>query len=92
MATTIRAVHNMYGESVFREYTPQHMAGPDPIRAAPPGGGEYLGRGKCQANNDTCEGFPARGTPFCIGHLRAIAKADGQPDPVKREEQTDEQR
>lgn len=32
----------------------------------------YVGRGnKCTANDDTCEGSRAKGTEFCMGHLRS---------------------
>lgn len=34
----------------------------------------YLGRNRCVANNDTCEGPKAKGTDYCVGHLRAMAK------------------
>lgn len=29
----------------------------------------------CIANDNTCKGFKSKGTDYCIGHLRAIAKA-----------------
>jgi hypothetical protein len=36
---------------------------------------EYIGRGnKCSANDDTCEGARAKGTEFCVGHLRSAIK------------------
>lgn len=35
------------------------------------GGGEYVGRNRCVANDDTCEGPKAKGTDYCIGHLRS---------------------
>lgn len=38
------------------------------------GGGEYTGRNRCVAENDTCEGPKAKGTQYCIGHLRKAAK------------------
>jgi len=40
------------------------------------GGGEYTGRNRCIANDDTCEGPKAKGTDYCIGHLRNKKKAD----------------
>jgi hypothetical protein len=79
----IKPAHSLYGESVYREYTLQHRIGD--VKPSPPGGVEYRGRGRCTANNDTCEGIPAKGTAFCIGHLRSMAKANGEPDPVKKE-------
>lgn len=31
----------------------------------------YVGRGnKCSANEDTCEGIRAKGTEYCMGHIR----------------------
>jgi hypothetical protein len=29
----------------------------------------------CQGNNNTCNGFKAKNTSFCIGHLKSIAKS-----------------
>lgn len=41
--------------------------------------GPYIGRGnKCVANEDTCEGMRAKGTEFCMGHLRQVTKAKGE--------------
>lgn len=34
----------------------------------------YVGRGLCAANDDTCMARPAKGTPYCAGHLRSIEK------------------
>ena len=40
-------------------------------RQAPPSG-PYLGRGNfCAANEDTCTGRKAKGTDYCMGHLRS---------------------
>lgn len=64
-------VHSLYGESANRGSS----LTPATSRPAPPGGAEYVGRGRCKANGDTCEGFPAKGTELCIGHLRALEKA-----------------
>lgn len=46
-------------------------------RPAPWSGIEYVSprEGKCGAKDDTCEGPRAKGTDFCIGHLRAVEKA-----------------
>lgn len=38
------------------------------------GGVEYVGRNRCIANEDTCEGPKAKGTDYCVGHLRSMAK------------------
>ena len=40
-------------------------------RQAPPSG-PYLGRGNFRAaNDDTCTGRKAKGTDYCMGHLRS---------------------
>jgi hypothetical protein len=40
------------------------------------GSGPYLGRGNfCAANDDTCEGRKAKGTDYCMGHLRSRGEA-----------------
>lgn len=39
----------------------------------------YLGRGnKCSGNEDTCEGMRAKGTEFCMGHLRSVKKVSAE--------------
>lgn len=44
-------------------------------RLAPPSG-PYLGRGNfCAANDDTCTGRKAKGTNYCMGHLRNRGEA-----------------
>lgn len=41
----------------------------------------YVGRGnKCSANDDTCEGMRAKSTPYCMGHLKALAKQKAGED------------
>ncbi len=45
-------------------------------RPAPPGGAPYVGRNRCIANNDTCKAPRAKGTDYCVGHLRSIKKAE----------------
>lgn len=35
----------------------------------------YIGRNRCIANEDTCEGPKAKGTDFCVGHLRSQGAA-----------------
>lgn len=43
----------------------------------------YVGRGnKCMGNDDTCKGIRAKGTQFCMGHLRSIAKQNGETKEV----------
>jgi len=34
----------------------------------------YVGHTRCVANEETCQGARAKGTPYCIGHLRQMAK------------------
>ena len=44
-------------------------------RQAPPSG-PYLGRGNfCAADEDTCKGRKAKGTDYCMGHLRSRGEA-----------------
>lgn len=44
-------------------------------KLAPPSG-PYLGRGNfCAANDDTCTGRKAKGTNYCMGHLRSRGEA-----------------
>lgn len=31
----------------------------------------YVGRNRCEANNDTCKGPKAKGANYCVGHLRS---------------------
>lgn len=41
----------------------------------------YVGRGnKCMGNDDTCKGIRAKGTQYCMGHLRRIAKENGESE------------
>jgi hypothetical protein len=63
--------HAMYGQPVnaYRQAA-QSLAGAR-LQA---GGGEYTGRNRCIADGDTCEGPKAKGTQYCIGHLRKAAK------------------
>jgi len=47
------------------------------------GSAPYVGRGnKCTANDDSCEGMKAKGTEFCMGHLRQATKAKGEDKEV----------
>lgn len=68
--TAVPAV-SYYGESATRN---SRLAASNGVKPAPVGL-PYVGRGRCIANSDTCEGFPAKGTEFCMGHLRALEKA-----------------
>jgi len=62
--------HAYYGTPV-NSYRLAHTSD---ARIAPPSA-PYVGRGnKCSANEDTCEGMRAKGTEFCMGHLRSKDK------------------
>lgn len=67
---TSKPAHAMYGAPVSAIRPASAAAG---ARVAA-GSGPYTGRQRCIANNDTCEGPQARGTEYCIGHLRAVEK------------------
>lgn len=64
--------HAYYGDPVAG----QRPAGQQAGSKIAPGSAPYLGRNRCIANNDTCEGPKAKNTDYCIGHLRAMAKKD----------------
>lgn len=66
-----KPAHALYGQPV-QGYRPAHQ-GVEGARLQA-GGGEYTGRNRCVAENDTCEGPKAKGTSYCIGHLRKAAK------------------
>jgi len=66
--------HALYGRPATENASLAHSRG---SKAAPPSG-PYIGRNRCLADNDTCEGPKAKGTDFCIGHLRQMMKeSDG---------------
>ena len=78
--------HAYYGQPV----SGQRLASVDGARLAAPSG-PYIGRGnKCSANDDTCEGMRAKGTDYCMGHLRSIAKGadneEGVTDGVQHDD------
>lgn len=50
-----------------------YRAGNDVV-AAPPGGVEYAGHTRCIANNYSCNAPRAKGTDYCVGHLRGQEK------------------
>ena len=64
--------YSLYGESATRGSRPYDLAS---AKEAPPGGMPYVGHTRCMANEGTCQGVRAKGTDFCIGHLRSMAKA-----------------
>jgi hypothetical protein len=62
--------HAYYGQPI----SGMRLAAVDGARIAAPSA-PYIGRGnKCTANEDTCEGMRAKGTDFCMGHLRQATK------------------
>jgi hypothetical protein len=62
--------HSYYGKPV----SGIRLAPSAGAKLAPPSA-PYIGRNRCTANDDTCEGPKARGTDFCIGHLRSKGEA-----------------
>ena len=58
--------HSLYGKPVDG----QRLAAVEGARLAA-ASGPYVGRNRCMANDDTCEGPKAKGTDYCIGHLRS---------------------
>lgn len=64
-------VYSLYGESANRG---SRLTDASTAAAAPPGGMPYVGHIRCMANDGTCQGARAKGTEFCIGHLRHLAK------------------
>lgn len=62
--------HALYGKPV----SSQRLAAIDGARLAA-ASGPYVGRNRCIANDDTCEGPKAKGTDYCIGHLRSNGEA-----------------
>jgi hypothetical protein len=63
--------YSYYGVSAIRDSRPYATADASP---APAGGMPYLGHTRCMANEETCQGARAKGTDYCIGHLRQKAK------------------
>jgi len=62
--------HTLYGEPVSGQRPAQAADGSRLAAASAP----YVGRNRCVANNDTCEGPRAKGSELCIGHLKAASK------------------
>jgi hypothetical protein len=67
----------MKNAMLSHEYYGSPISGIRPAAEVPgsqqaPASGPYLGRGNfCAANDDTCEGRKAKGTDYCMGHLRS---------------------
>lgn len=64
-------VYSLYGESAIRG---SRLTDSPAAASAPPGGMPYVGHTRCMANEGSCQGARAKGTEFCIGHLRQMAK------------------
>jgi len=62
--------HSYYGKPV----SGMRLAGVAGAKLAAPSA-PYIGRNRCIANEDTCEGPKAKGTDFCVGHLRSKGQA-----------------
>jgi len=44
--------------------------------------GPFIGRGnKCVANDDSCDGMRAKGTEYCMGHIRKYKPVIGEDKP-----------
>jgi len=64
-----KLAHTLYGEPSTRDAKlADSAAGSRPA----PVGSPYVGRNRCIANEDTCEGPRAKGTDYCIGHIRSL--------------------
>ena len=76
---SIVPTHSLYGVPVSGQ-----TQSPRPGCAlAPPGGMPYEDPAKphCIGNNETCKAFPAKGTVWCVGHLKALDKAVAEAAP-----------
>lgn len=65
-----KPAYALYGEPVSGNRPAQATQGSRLAAAS----GPYLGRQRCIANSDTCEGPQAKGSEYCIGHLRSSEK------------------
>lgn len=64
-------LYSYYGESAMRNA----RSSMSPNAGAPQAGGmPFLGHTRCMANEETCQGARAKGTDYCIGHLRQMTK------------------
>lgn len=66
--------HALYGQPVTGIKPAGAVPGSKQASASAP----YVGRNRCVANEDTCEGPKAKGTDYCVGHLRSMAKKDDE--------------
>jgi hypothetical protein len=70
---TAKPAHSLYGVPATRDSRP--AGAPEGSRPAS-ASGPYIGRNRCIANNDTCEGPKAKDTDYCVGHLRSMSKKE----------------
>lgn len=71
----ISPTHSFYGQPYGpMARTDSYSAGREVTRAQWDGV-EYVGHTECIANNYTCRGPRAKGTEYCIGHLKSMEKA-----------------
>ena len=64
--------HTLYGVPIQGIRPASEVPGSKPATAS----GPYLGRGNfCAADEDTCKGRKAKGTDYCMGHLRSRGEA-----------------
>lgn len=76
--------HSYYG----KPQNDYRLAQTDGGRLAAPSG-PYIGRGnKCTGNEDTCEGNRAKGTEYCMGHLRQMLKEQNDKNGIAPQEVT----
>lgn len=72
----IAPTHSLYGQPAQQHATESIMiAGGREIARAPWSGIEYEAWSSCHAKNFTCTAPKAKGTEYCIGHLRAAVKS-----------------
>lgn len=57
----------------------------DNVVRSPPPAPKKVRRGNCKGNDDTCGSFAAKGTEFCVGHMRSLGLLD-QVDKVEADE------
>jgi len=71
--------HSLYGVPASRGSRPAGMG----VNAAPaPAGGMPFDTRYCSfdTGGNPCQGFKAKGTDLCMGHLRSVAKAKAVAD------------
>jgi hypothetical protein len=73
---TVKPVHSLYGVPAAGQ---QYVLGAgEGTKVAPFSGIEYIGNVRCSfEGGGACTAPRAKGTDFCVGHLRRIAKNEG---------------